>query len=177
MEKTNRRGFIGLLVLGYATAALYIGGSLLSFLRFLFPNATYEPPQKFKAGKPSAYLRGTITFLTGRGVWIGNYPEGYTAIIAKCTHLGCKPNWHPEMVHEVFGKGLFECPCHGSKYDRYARNFYGPAPFPMLRATLGVSPEGLFEVDKSKSLSPRVKIVKGKEVDETKDAAFFLSIP
>ncbi len=176
MEKTNRRGFIGLLVLGYSSVALYVGGSLLSFLKFLFPNATYEPPQKFKAGAPSVYPEGSITFLTGRGVWIGHYPEGYAALIAKCTHLGCKPNWHPELVHEVFGAGLFECPCHGSKYDRYARNFYGPAPYPLLRANLSLAPDGRLEVDKSDTLSPKVKIVAGQEIDETKDPAFFLTL-
>ena len=174
MGNANRRGFIGLLVLGYATLALYLGGSLLSFLRFLFPNATYEPPQRFKAARPSDYPMGSITFLKGRGVWIGHYAEGFAAIIAKCTHLGCKPNWHPNLVHEVFGAGLFECPCHGSKYDRYARNFYGPAPYPMLRATLSLGTDGRLEVDKSNPLSPKVRVEAGIEVDETKAPEFFL---
>lgn len=156
--------------------AAYVGGSALSFLKFLFPNATYEPPQRFKVGKPEEYPLGSITFITGRQVWIGHYPEGFAAIIAVCTHLGCKPNWHPEQKHEDFGQGLFECPCHGSKYDRYARQFAGPAPFPMERATLALEPDGRILVDKTAKLKPKIKIVGGAEVDQTKLPEFFLTV-
>ena len=174
-KKTTRRGFVGLLVLAYSSIALYVGGSLLAFLRFLFPYAIYEPPQKFKVGTPEDYPVGTITLITGRGLWIGSYAEGFAGIIAKCTHLGCKPNWFP-LKSGPFGRGIFECPCHGSKYDKYARNFAGPAPAPMRRATLSLSPDGRIEVDKTSVLEPKVKMEDGKELDETKLEAFFLKI-
>lgn len=173
---TTRRGFIGLLVLGYSGLALWVGGSALSFLKYLFPNATYEAPQKFKVDAPADYPLGSITYILGRKVWVGHYAEGFAAIIAVCTHLGCKPNWHPERKHEVYGEGLFECPCHGSKFDRYARNFAGPAPFPLFRATLTLGPDGRLFVDKTTKLEPKVKMVGGVEVDETKEPDFFLAL-
>ena len=174
--ETTRRGFIGLLVLGYSGLGLWLAGSAMSFLKFLFPNAIYEAPQRFKVDTPDAYPLGSITYILGRKVWIGHYPEGYAAIIAVCTHLGCKPNWHPERKHEVFGDGLFECPCHGSKYDRYARNFAGPAPFPLRRATLTLGLDGRLFVDKTVKLEPIVKVVGGLEIDETKEPDFFLHL-
>ncbi|MCH7493846.1 ubiquinol-cytochrome c reductase iron-sulfur subunit [bacterium] len=173
---TTRRGFIGLLVLGYSGLALWVGGIAVSFLKFLFPNAIYEAPQKFKVDGPDDYPLGSITLILGRKVWIGHYEEGFAAIIAVCTHLGCKPNWHPERSHEVFGHGLFECPCHGSKFDRYARNFAGPAPYPLYRATLTLGPDDRLFVDKTIKLKPKVRMVEGLEVDETKAPEFFLSL-
>ena len=174
-KETSRRGFIGLLVIAYSSIALYIGGALVSFLRFLFPYAIYEPPQKFKVGKPEDYPIGTITLITGRGLWIGSYSEWFAGLIAKCTHLGCKPNWFP-LKDGPLGQGIFECPCHGSKYDKYARNFAGPAPFPLRRAKLSLAPDGRLEVDKTEVLEPKVKMQDGIEIDETKMEDFFLKI-
>lgn len=51
-----------------------------------------------------------------------------------CTHLGCAPNFRPEVgAADLGGSGAwfggFFCPCHGSKYDLAGRVFKGvPAP-------------------------------------------------
>lgn len=51
-----------------------------------------------------------------------------------CTHLGCAPNFRPEVgAADLGGSGVwfggFFCPCHGSKYDLAGRVFKGvPAP-------------------------------------------------
>ena len=50
-----------------------------------------------------------------------------------CTHLGCAPNFRPEVGAADLGCndwfGGFFCPCHGSKYDLAGRVFKGvPAP-------------------------------------------------
>lgn len=50
-----------------------------------------------------------------------------------CTHLGCAPNYRPEVGAADLGGsswvGGFLCPCHGSKYDLAGRVFKGqPAP-------------------------------------------------
>ncbi|MEC7120218.1 MAG: ubiquinol-cytochrome c reductase iron-sulfur subunit [Pseudomonadota bacterium] len=57
-----------------------------------------------------------------------------------CTHLGCAPNYRPEVGAADLGGsnwvGGFFCPCHGSKYDLAGRVFKGqPAP-----ANLSVPP-------------------------------------
>jgi len=51
---------------------------------------------------------------------------------AVCTHLGCAPEFVPEIKPQAFyedWKGGYFCPCHKSKYDLAGRVFKGqPAP-------------------------------------------------
>lgn len=46
---------------------------------------------------------------------------GFLCLYQKCTHLGCR-------VPECLTSGLFECPCHGSRYTRFGEYLAGPAP-------------------------------------------------
>jgi cytochrome b6-f complex iron-sulfur subunit len=64
-------------------------------------------------------------------------------IYARCTHLGCTPDWKPS-------ENKFKCPCHGSGYDSEGINFEGPAPRPMDRAHVERAPDGQILVDISK---------------------------
>ncbi|MFG1496030.1 ubiquinol-cytochrome c reductase iron-sulfur subunit [Saccharospirillum sp. HFRX-1] len=49
-----------------------------------------------------------------------------------CTHLGCSPQFRPEVEPQPFDEnwmGGFFCPCHGSRFDLAGRVFRGvPAP-------------------------------------------------
>jgi ubiquinol-cytochrome c reductase iron-sulfur subunit len=58
-------------------------------------------------------------------------PE-WLVVIGICTHLGCVPDFVPEIKPEPFDpewKGGFYCPCHKSRYDLAGRVFQGvPAP-------------------------------------------------
>ncbi|MBU2490840.1 MAG: ubiquinol-cytochrome c reductase iron-sulfur subunit [Proteobacteria bacterium] len=47
--------------------------------------------------------------------------RGVRAFAATCTHLGCLVRWNPDT-------NLFECPCHGGKYDAAGRVIAGPPP-------------------------------------------------
>lgn len=48
------------------------------------------------------------------------------ALYAVCTHLGCLPPWTEQTER-------FECPCHGSKFERDGLYVEGPAPRSMDR--------------------------------------------
>ncbi|MCP5205661.1 MAG: ubiquinol-cytochrome c reductase iron-sulfur subunit [Hahellaceae bacterium] len=56
----------------------------------------------------------------------------YMIMVGICTHLGCSPQFRPEVAPADLGKewlGGFFCPCHGSKFDLAGRVFKGvPAP-------------------------------------------------
>jgi ubiquinol-cytochrome c reductase iron-sulfur subunit len=58
-------------------------------------------------------------------------PE-WLVVIGICTHLGCVPEFFPQIKPEPFDpnwKGGFFCPCHKSRYDLSGRVFSGvPAP-------------------------------------------------
>jgi cytochrome b6-f complex iron-sulfur subunit len=47
--------------------------------------------------------------------------QGVVVLYAVCTHLGCLPKW-------VDNNNRFECPCHGSKYEKSGKYIEGPAP-------------------------------------------------
>lgn len=44
--------------------------------------------------------------------------DGIFAMLAKCTHLGCKPMWNGKIFH---------CPCHGSEFTEEGDVIMGPA--------------------------------------------------
>ncbi len=52
---------------------------------------------------------------------IAGMEQGYVALYQKCVHLGCRVPWCPSSQ-------WFECPCHGSKYNRVGEKQGGPAP-------------------------------------------------
>jgi cytochrome b6-f complex iron-sulfur subunit len=62
--------------------------------------------------------------------------EGIVALYQKCVHLGCKVPWCATSQ-------WFECPCHGSKYNRVGEKQGGPAPRGLDRFVVTVSGDKL----------------------------------
>lgn len=66
-----------------------------------------------------------------QGVFRAIKPE-FAILVGICTHLGCSPQFRPEVAPEDLGPqwlGGFFCPCHGSKFDLAGRVFKSvPAP-------------------------------------------------
>lgn len=56
----------------------------------------------------------------------GMVDTGVIALYQKCPHLGCRVPWCESSQ-------WFECPCHGSKYNRVGEKRAGPAPRGMDR--------------------------------------------
>ncbi len=52
---------------------------------------------------------------------IPGFEAGVIAIYQKCVHLGCRVPW-------CASSQWFECPCHGSQYNRVGEKKGGPAP-------------------------------------------------
>jgi cytochrome b6-f complex iron-sulfur subunit len=68
-------------------------------------------------------LKGDPTYLV---VTSDNTLETY-GINAVCTHLGCVVPWVPAA-------NQFQCPCHGSRYDKTGKVVRGPAPLSLALA-------------------------------------------
>ena len=133
----RRRRFVMASVLGF------LGVNLLMFLRFFFPRALFEPKTKFRIGFPSDFGFGVDTkFQNQYRIWVDRTPDRLFIIYARCTHLGCTPDWKQS-------ENKFKCPCHGSGYDSEGINFEGPAPRPMDRAHVELDPTGQIVVDTS----------------------------
>ena len=134
----DRRWVIKALLLGY------LGTNFLMFLRFFFPRALYEPNTIVNIGYPTDFQLGVNQqFLNSNRIWVIKEPDRIFVIFARCTHLGCTPDWLPQQ-------NMFHCPCHGSEYDPEGINFAGPAPRPMDRAYVQFLPNGSIQTDTSR---------------------------
>jgi len=128
----------------WATVAAFLTAWLLAFFRFFLPRTLFEPATSFKIGYPEDFGLGVDTkFQQKFRIWVDRTPDRIFVIYARCTHLGCTPDWKPS-------ENKFKCPCHGSGYDSEGINFEGPAPRPMDRAHVEVAPDGQILVDVSK---------------------------
>jgi cytochrome b6-f complex iron-sulfur subunit len=122
----------------------YLGINFLMFLRFFFPRALYEPNPIFNIGYPADFDMGIDQrFLLTNRVWVVKEPGRLFVIFARCTHLGCTPEWKAS-------ENKFKCPCHGSGYDSEGVNFEGPAPRPMDRCDVTLDATGRIVVDSSR---------------------------
>ena len=66
--------------------------------------------------------------------------RGLLALSWKCVHLGCKVPWCQTSQ-------WFECPCHGSKYNRYGEYVGGPAPRGLDRYRSTIDDQGRLVID------------------------------
>jgi cytochrome b6-f complex iron-sulfur subunit len=140
----TRRQFLNRSV--FALMALGISVFGVAIVGFLWPSGSSGFGSKIRIGKVSdvkADIEANDGFLyrpEGR-MWITEYPaaampkaeQAYTpsqlvgmeagliALYQKCPHLGCR-------VPECKSSQWFECPCHGSQYNRAGEKKGGPAP-------------------------------------------------
>lgn len=137
--EVSRRNFLSLV--GWGSLLSAAGLFLVGVFRSLRPNVLYEPPTKFKAGKPADYPAGTPTLISEEKVFIDRDEKGLFAMSAKCTHLKCRVVW-------VESEKGYHCPCHGAKFDRAGINGDGPAPSPLPRLQMNLDRDGRIVVDK-----------------------------
>jgi cytochrome b6-f complex iron-sulfur subunit len=143
---------------GIVTAfGLGLGGFGLASLAFLWPSLKGGFGSKIKAGALSDIL-GQIQdkktpFYSAEGrFYINPYPKddvskakaisaygpvvpgyenGVVALYQRCVHLGCRVPW-------CLTSQWFECPCHGSQYNRVGEKKGGPAPRGLDRFVVSV---------------------------------------
>ncbi len=153
-----RRRFVGILTGGFLLT------NFLMFLRFFFPRTIFEPRTVFRIGAPTDFGIGVDTkFQKERRIWVVRTTDRMFVIFARCTHLGCTPDWKQ-------GEQKFKCPCHGSGYDPEGINYEGPAPRPLDRAMVSLDPEGQIVVN----TATLFKEEKGKATQFNNDGAFLV---
>ena len=77
--------------------------------------------------------------ISAYGAVIPGYQAGVVALYQRCVHLGCRVPW-------CLTSQWFECPCHGSKYNRVGEKKGGPAPRGLDRFIVSVD-GGVVTVD------------------------------
>jgi cytochrome b6-f complex iron-sulfur subunit len=90
---------------------------------------------------------GQQRFLAGEDTTGDGTALNVRALYQRCPHLGCKPN-------PCLKNFWFECPCHGSRYDRLGIKAdgaqYGPAPRGMDRFSITVDGGGKLTINTGK---------------------------
>jgi cytochrome b6-f complex iron-sulfur subunit len=150
-----RIGFAGALALSAAELA----AAVAPFLRVTRITGLGAPVAVGTATQIFAEFAKTndrpILFREGR-FFLLHAPGGIIAAYRKCTHLGCTVPFNAS-------KDLFECPCHGSRYDKHtAVVLKSPAPKPLQLFHISESPTGVLIVD----TNPLNVIDRGQEWDD-----------
>jgi cytochrome b6-f complex iron-sulfur subunit len=135
----SRRDFLNHITLG----ALGIAGlgSVAVTYQYFSPNVLFEPDAQFRAGTPDLYPLHSVTYLQEQQVYIVRMSEGFYAVSAVCTHLGCVTQWKSESQ-------MIACPCHGSKFKPDGVKIEGPAPRPLPHFAISLTADGELLVDK-----------------------------
>lgn len=145
-EAVSRRDFLGLASMGAALLSLLV--VLSGTFRMTKATVHYEESLKFKIGKPDEFPVGNIKVLSDKNVVIFADNDGLHAISNICTHLGC-------VVAPVdWG---FQCPCHGSKFDKNGKVIGGPAPRPLPWLEVSRHVDGNLVVDASREVKVGTK--------------------
>jgi len=141
----SRRDFLNEITLG----ALGIAGlgSVAITYQYFAPNVLFEPSTTFRAGSPDLYPVDSVTYLQDQQVYIVRTSQGFYAVSAVCTHLGCITQWKPDADQ-------IRCPCHGSKFMRDGTKVEGPAPRPLPHFAISLTADGELVVDKLQTAKP-----------------------
>src|SRR5437763_1089761 len=168
----NRRQFLnrsatGLMVFG-------LSGFGAACIAFLWPTASSGFGSKIKAGPLGDILTQIISkkqpFYVPEGrFYLNPYPKedvpkaqkiyaagviegmsaGVVALYQKCVHLGCRVPWCQSSQ-------WFECPCHGSKYNRVGEKKGGPAPRGLDRFAVSIDGGNIVVDTKQVILGPPI---------------------
>ena len=145
-EPVSRRDALGLMSLWAAASAMLF--ALVGMLRLPKAAVLSSPSKRFRVSLPQTLAAGEAFTPVGRNVAVYRDEQGVYAISRVCTHLGCIVNPTAEG---------FECPCHGSRYDRDGVVTKGPAPRPL--DWLQVKEQGgVLYVDEGASVAAGTKV-------------------
>jgi len=144
-REISRRLFLRFI--GWGSLFVTFGIAIESGLRFLYPHVLFEKPSIFKIGSLDEFKTDESRIYENwkeeHSVWVVKEGNRLYAIHARCTHLGCTPNYFPD-------EGIFKCPCHGSQFRSNGVNFAGPAPRPLDRFHISIDDDGSIIIDKSR---------------------------
>jgi len=125
---------------GLAACAAAAAGTAVVLADFLRPRVLFEPPTAFSAGPPEAIEVGAVVTNVEQRVYVIRLAEGFRALSAVCTHLGCITRFQPD-------RNIIACPCHGSQFTLAGDVVAGPAPRPLRWLQISLSEKGELIVD------------------------------
>src|ERR1035438_10626259 len=94
-EEMSRRKFF--VKVGVGSAAVAALGTAAFAYQYLSPNVLYEPSPIVDAGKPDRYSPDSVTMDLQNAIYVVRTGEGFFALSAICTHLGCLTAYKPDL--------------------------------------------------------------------------------
>lgn len=136
----SRRGLFKYVLLGFSALAT-AGGVLTPIIAYLWP-----PKQAGASGAGRVAVAATVDLPPGKGevysvnnkpVLVLNTPEGYKALSATCTHLGCILFWNEQ-------RQVIMCPCHEAFFNTNGTVISGPPPAPLAAYRVQVEGDQIY---------------------------------
>jgi cytochrome b6-f complex iron-sulfur subunit len=121
----DRRRLLQLILAGSSlSAAALLGAPVAGYLRPLDESeatavAEFHPDEV-------GLWEAKLVVVRGRPALVVNTGEGFQAVSAVCSHLGCIVKWRK-------ARRQFFCPCHGGRFDLEGAVLGGPPPRPLAR--------------------------------------------
>jgi cytochrome b6-f complex iron-sulfur subunit len=127
------------------TTAGALGFAALGVTRMPMPGVMPGKTAALKIGSPDDYpVNSEPVRVPGQNLFVVHDAEGFWAVSAICSHLGCIVTSTPEG---------FACPCHGSRFAPDGRVVQGPAPSPLNWFELSLAPDGQIVVHTDRTVA------------------------
>jgi cytochrome b6-f complex iron-sulfur subunit len=139
VPEMDRRRFVKV---GTSSLAIAGVGACVFGFRYLSPNVLYEPSPVINVGKSEHYRAGSVTLDSANGIFVVRSADGFYALSAVCTHLGCLTVYKADT-------GEIACPCHGSTFKKDGTAIAGPAPKALAWLKMWMTEDGNLMVDRS----------------------------
>ena len=107
---------------------------------FLRPGEAKGFGGRIRTVPPEAVGDSSVVVVPAARAYLVRINGEVRALSQKCTHLGCR-------VPFCDSSGQFECPCHGSVFNRAGEFRAGPAPRGMDEYPVEVGQDGLLYID------------------------------
>ncbi len=139
-EPVSRRGVVKYIALGFSALATAAG--------VLTPIVAYLWPPKRGANEAGGRVaiastadlppgKGQVFSVNNKPVIVVNTPDGFSALSAVCTHLGCIVFWNEQ-------KQVVACPCHEAFFNTNGAVISGPPPEPLPQYRLQVEGDQIY---------------------------------
>ena len=139
-QPITRRGLFKYILLGFSAAAT-AGGALTPIIAYLWPPRREggESGNRVAVASTDELPVGTgaVYSVNNKPVLVVHTEEGFRALSAVCTHLGCIVFWNEQ-------RSVIACPCHEAFFNINGAVISGPPPAPLPTYRVQVEGEEIF---------------------------------
>jgi len=136
----TRRGLFKYILLGFSAAAT-AAGTLTPIVAYIWPPRR----EGSQAGERVAVAStadlpvgtGEVYSVNNKAVIVIHTEDGFKALSAVCTHLGCIVFWNEQ-------RNVIACPCHEAYFNTNGAVISGPPPAPLPALRVAVEGDQVF---------------------------------